>query len=309
MKALIAILLSSCLASVAAAAPARPPIVGLSHVALFVHDLEKSRAFYKTLLGFAEPFSLTNQDGSLHLTWIKINDHQTIELFPEKEAGSDRLNHLSFETTDALAMRDYLASKNITVPDKVGKGRIGNLNFNLSDSDGHTVEIVQYAPDGWTRREQGKYLPDTRISTRMMHAGILVGNLDKALAFYNDIFAAKEFWRGAKGSNALSWVNVKLPETPDYVEFMLYSELPPPSDRGKQHHICLEVADTLKTKALLDQRASRIGYSRPIEIATGVNRKRQINLWDPDGTRIELMEPRTVDGIPALSSTAPPPRP
>ena len=82
-------------------------------------------------------------------------------------------------------MRDYLASRNIKVPDKVGKGRIGNLNFNITDSDGHTVEIVQYAPpDGWTLREQGKYLPDTRISTRMLHAGILVGNLEKALAFY-----------------------------------------------------------------------------------------------------------------------------
>lgn len=228
MKALLPFLLACCLASLAAAAPARPPIVGLSHVALFVHDIEKSRAFYKTFLGFDEPFSLTNQGGTLHLTWIKINDHQTIELFPEKEAGSDRLNHISFETTDAPAMRDYLAAKNVKVPDKVGKGRIGNLNFNISDSDGHTVEIVQYAPDGWTLREQGNYLPDTRISTRMMHVGILVGNLEKALSFYGDIFAAKEFWRGAKSGNTLSWVNVKLPETADYVEFMLYPEFPPP---------------------------------------------------------------------------------
>ena len=280
----------------------------LSHVALYVHDIEKSRAFYKTLLGFDEPFSLTNHDGTLHLTWIKINDHQTLELFPEKEAGSDRLNHISFETTDAAGMRDYLASKNVKVPDTVGKGRIGNLNFNISDADGHTVEIVQYAPDGWTLREQGKYLPDTRISTRMIHAGILVGNLDKALAFYKDIFAAKEFWRGSKGGDILSWVNVKLPETTDYVEFMLYSELPPPTERGKQHHVCLVVDDAGKTKALLEQRAPRIGYTRPIEIATGVNRKRQINLWDPDGTRIELMEPKTVDGTPAVSSTAPPPK-
>ena len=45
-----------------------------------------------------------------------------------------------------------------------------------------------------------------------------------------------------------------------------------------------------------------------MEIATGVNHKRQLNLWDPDGTRVELMEPRTVDGFPAPSSTAPPPR-
>jgi hypothetical protein len=46
-----------------------------------------------------------------------------------------------------------------------------------------------------------------------------------------------------------------------------------------------------------------------MDIQTGVNRKRQLNLYDPDGTRVELMEPRTVDGTQAPPSTAPPPRP
>ena len=40
-----------------------------------------------------------------------------------------------------------------------------------------------------------------------------------------------------------------------------------------------------------------------------MNSKRQINLYDPDGTRIELMEPNTVDGKPAPDSTAPVPHP
>jgi hypothetical protein len=57
----------------------------------------------------------------------------------------------------------------------------------------------------------------------------------------------------------------------------------------------------------LKQRAAETGYTRAIAIQTGVNRKRQINLYDPDGTRIELMEANTVDGKPAPSSTAPPP--
>jgi lactoylglutathione lyase len=45
-----------------------------------------------------------------------------------------------------------------------------------------------------------------------------------------------------------------------------------------------------------------------MEIKTGINRKRQLNLYDPDGTRIELMEGRTVDGKPTPPSSAPPPR-
>src|SRR4051794_3447085 len=40
----------------------RPTIVGLSHIALYVHDVEKSRDFYKKFLGFDEPFSLNNAD-------------------------------------------------------------------------------------------------------------------------------------------------------------------------------------------------------------------------------------------------------
>src|SRR4051812_19990155 len=83
-----------------AAEPQRPHITGVAHVALFVHDLEKSRAFYKELLGFGEPFSLPNTNGGVHLTFIKINDRQYLELFPEREIGSDRLNHISIETDD-----------------------------------------------------------------------------------------------------------------------------------------------------------------------------------------------------------------
>ena len=105
--------------------PMRPKIVGLSHIALYVHDIERSRAFYKDLLGFDEPFSLKRDDGSLHLTWIKINDQQTIELFPEKEAKSDRLYHIAVETDDAVAMRNYLASRGVAVPEKVNTGKIG----------------------------------------------------------------------------------------------------------------------------------------------------------------------------------------
>jgi lactoylglutathione lyase len=128
------------------------------------------------------------------------------------------------------------------------------------------------------------------------------------MSFYCGVLGGKETWRGSRDSKQLSWVNVKFPETEDYVEFMLYSELPAPDKRGKQHHLCLVVPDVEKAKALLEPRAARIGYMRSMDIATGVNRKRQLNVWDPDGTRVELMEPRTVDGLPAASSTAPPPK-
>src|SRR5215475_14045242 len=155
MKLPYAFLLFLALPLLAADEFPRPHIVGLSHMALYVHDMDKSRAFYKSFLGFDEPYSLTNKDGALHLTWIKINDRQSIELFPEKEANSDRLYHVAIETTDATAMRDYLAARGVTVPEKVGKGKIGNLNYFIADPDQHNVEVVQYAPDGWTMLNRG----------------------------------------------------------------------------------------------------------------------------------------------------------
>lgn len=288
--------------------PQRPRITGISHVALYVHDMNKTLAFYKDFLGFEQPYSLTNKDGSLHLTWIKINDRQSLELFPETEAGSDRLYHVALETDDAIGMRNYLAAHGVTVPDKVGKGKIGNLNYFIHDPDGHIVEIVQYMPDGWTMLNQGKFMPDTRISTNMPHAGILVGDLDKAKSFYEGVMGFHEIWRGAKNPAVLSWVHEQIPDGKGFFEFMLYSDLPDPDKRGKYHHFCLEVPDIEKAKAILEARAPLIGYDKPMEIQIGVNRKRQLNLYDPDGTRVELMELRTIDGKPAPPSTAPPPQ-
>ena len=81
--------------------PKRPRVLGVAHIALYVSDIEKSRAFYKDFLGFSEPFRLDKPDGSLSLTFIKVNERQYIELFPGLKAGADRLNHISIQTDDA----------------------------------------------------------------------------------------------------------------------------------------------------------------------------------------------------------------
>ena len=296
-------------ASVAAAqVPPRPRITGVAHIALFVSDIEKARAFYKDLLGFSEPFRLDNPDGSLSLTFIKINDRQYIELFPEREPGTDRLNHISIEVDNAEAMRRYLAAHGVAAPETVPKGRIRNSNFNVKDPDGHTVEIVQYEPDGWSMREKGKHMSADRVSTRMLHVGILVGALEPAMKFYRDILGFREIWRGSRDGKTLDWVNMQVPDGEDYIEFMLYRELPAPTARGTAHHIALEVPDMAQTLKALEAKPARKGYTRPLEVRTGINRKRQLNLFDPDGTRSELMEPKTVDGVPAQSATAQPPR-
>ena len=311
MKRLIicAGLLGLIVAGIAAATQKRPKILGVAHMAVFVSDVEKARGFYRDWLGFQEPYDLKNADGSLSLTFFKINENQYIEVFPGLKPEQDRLNHISFYTDDAEGLRKYLAAKGWQTPAKVNQVRIGNTSFNVKDPDGHTVEFTQYEPTGWTRQAQGKFMSDARISTRMMHVGIIVGDALASMKFYTNLLGLKEFWRGnARNTDTVSWINMRLPDSDDYIEYMLYSQLPAPTQRGSQHHICLEVPDIEKAIAKLEANPYRKTYTRTLEIRTGVNQRRQLNLFDPDGTRIELMEPRTVTGQPPPSSTSPLPR-
>jgi catechol 2,3-dioxygenase-like lactoylglutathione lyase family enzyme len=103
--------------------PSRPRILGVAHIAIFAHDFEKSRAFYRDFFGFEEPYSIKNPDGSPSMTFFKVNERQYIELSPERQPNTDRLSHISIETDNAEAMRVYLASQGIKVPDRVPKGR------------------------------------------------------------------------------------------------------------------------------------------------------------------------------------------
>jgi catechol 2,3-dioxygenase-like lactoylglutathione lyase family enzyme len=287
----------------------RPRITGVAHAAFYVKNIDQARAFYKSFLGFAEPYSLKKSNSEeLAMIFIKINDRQLIELFPEKSPETDRLYHFAIETDDAEGMRQYLSSRGYKVPEKTPTGRTGNLNYFVTDPNGMVCEIVQYTPEGFTLKNLGKDLPDTRISKHMSHAGIQVANLDSAMKFYRDVLGFKEIWRGSSDGKTLSWVNMKVPDGDDYIEFMLYDKEPSQDRKGTMNHICLVVDDVAGAGKILKSRILPEGCKLPTDMKTGINRKRQINYYDPDGTRVEIMEPKTVDGLPVPSSDAPAPK-
>jgi lactoylglutathione lyase len=319
MKLITTVLLAASVATALGQAtpgtvPKRPKITGISHAAFFVSDMAKARAFYEDFLGFQSPFSIPRKDPTQHLVWIKINDRQSVELFPGSEVApdADRLYHIAIEVDDADAMLAYLRAKGVAgLPPAATSpvGKIGNKNFTIKDPNGNGVEIVQYMPDGWTRREAGKFLPDTRISKRMSHVGVMVGEFDASMKFYGELLGFREIWRGSSGGKTLNWVNMQVPDGDDYVEFMLYEKYPTTDRLRTMHHICLEVPDVEKAGALLASRPYPSGSKPPTEMKAGVNGKRQINYYDIDGTRVEIMEPATHDGKPRPPATAPPPVP
>ena len=55
---------------------------------------------------------------------------------------------------------------------------------------------------------------------------------------------------------------------------------------------------------MLATRTYPAGSKPPTPMKAGVNGKRQINYYDGDGTRVEIMEPNTHDGKPRPPSTA-----
>src|SRR5437660_1454589 len=79
-----------------------------------------AREFWEGFLGYQSPFSIPRKNPNEQLVWIKINDRQTIELFPGSEVTpeTDRLYHIAVEVDDAEAMRVYLQSKGVEVPPK-----------------------------------------------------------------------------------------------------------------------------------------------------------------------------------------------
>jgi lactoylglutathione lyase len=218
------------------------------------------------------------------------------------------MSHICFTVDDIEAMRTYLRSKGFDVkPGTGGKTRTGDYAFEIKDPDGTLVEFVQSLPDGMETKAAGKFAPPTRISTQIYHVGFLVGNSEKSMDFYGKILGFQETWRGGANPEELSWINMRVPDGTDYVEFMLYRKLP--DTFGTKNHVSLLVPDVQKAVDDLEVRPAFKSYGKDLKIAVGVNQKRQVNLYDPDGTRVELMEANTVTGKPTPSSTAPPPPP
>jgi catechol 2,3-dioxygenase-like lactoylglutathione lyase family enzyme len=275
----------------------RPRIVGMPHVDFRVHDIEASRHFYKDFLGYSEPFDI-KADGKLVMAFIKINDRQYIELSPETSPNEPRFVHLALETDDAEGLRKYVKSKGYKGSDKeASRGRIRNIGTGLEDPDGNRIDVTQYTPDGESMKDVGKDMSDKRISTRMLHVGFYVSKPETE-RYYKDILGFREFWRGSADGTTLSYVNLMVPEGSDYVEFIL-GPPPTPERYGTVYHIALEVPDMDAAIAKLNGNPARKDYKKEIVAKVGKNHKKQCNLFDPDGMRVELMEDHTVDGMPS----------
>ena len=265
----------------AQASAERPRITGAAHMAYYVSDPQKARAWYEDFLGFEEAFSLKNPDGSDHVVFIKINDRQFIELFVEAPTKHGFLHDAGFETADASAVRTLFASLGVKVPAAVSKDLAGNRSFSVTDPFGFAIEIVQYEPDSRTGVGKGNHMPANRIATHIDHLGLLIGDREAAAKYYHDVFGFASEGDGSKQ---------RIGDGPDRFE-LGFERKPPSIDRFHvKNHICLSVPDVPKIAEML--RAKPVAKNfREIETHVLDNGKHVAELYDPDGNRVELMEP------------------
>ena len=283
-------ILVSLLALVACANAADPlPISGLAHVGFRVSDLEKARAFYTGVLGYHEAYDLKDSGGRVAMAFFKINDTQCIEISPGLQADQViRFTHVAFSTPNIEELRKMMEARGL-MPGNIQTGSDGNRNFGMLDPERNFLEFVQYMPGSMLSVTRGKYLQG-RISRHLYHTGIAVTSADTAMAFYRDKLGFVEFWRGGPTEGKTAWINLRTPGSRgDYVELMLYSGTPTREQYGSMHHICLEVPDIQEgRKTALSRHYSDTNFQAKV----GHNKKWQLNLFDPDGTRTELMEPK-----------------
>jgi hypothetical protein len=169
-----------------ASAQNAPPFNGIAHVAIRVHDLATSVAFYQKL-GFEQAFDL-RKDNVPYESFIKINDHQFIELYPVTEKNPDvGFLHLCFEGVDLNAIYDDYSTHGLT-PTPVRKAGAGNLLFTmagpLQPSGPQNIEYTQYMPGSLHSNDQGKHLGPDRVADKLIAVALAMKDTAAARDFY-----------------------------------------------------------------------------------------------------------------------------
>jgi lactoylglutathione lyase len=267
-----------------AATAQRPPIVGAAKFAAKTNDLGAERTFFGSVLGFGEAFA------SEKLVSFKVNDHQYIEISPDLQSETeDRVSFIAFETTDVRGLREFLLSRGVTAPE-VRAGDDGNPSFIVQDPDGHAVGFVQYVPGSREGKKFGKALSNERVSQHIAHVGLSVRNRDAADRFYRDILGFRLMWQGGPTDDRIVYVCMRVPNGADWLEYMLGDQPRTPKALGGAHHLSLTVPSIEAGYRTVKER----GYSPPREPTIGRNGMWQVNLYDHNLTRVELMEPKPV---------------
>lgn len=186
-----------------------PGILRLSHVALRASDVERSVAFYRDVLGFAEASRLRYGDGALMLVNMRVSETQWIELFDASRLppGGDPIHQIAFAVEDGERLREFFRARGKDVPDRCPKGQMGNAYLIVRDPNGYDLEFVHYLPEAWPLRDPTGHLPPGRVSHRIADIGLVLRDPGAAEHFYRNelglVESADGTWSLAHGEMLL----------------------------------------------------------------------------------------------------------
>ena len=283
---LLSLLLSS--APLWAQSPStRPAITGISHLAVYASDAAAAEHFYVHDLGAAKGADPESAAGARYY----FSPTQFVEVLPlPANAGINRLDHTAYNTPDADGLRRYMGAHGVTVPAAVEKGTDGSRWFAVKDPEGNKVEFVQPGHPSIKQTAEGP------ISKRIIHVGFLVHSRDAEDGFYKKVLGFKPYWYGGMKEGHTDWISQQTPDGHDWLEYMMTDapkdgsgmQAVSQSQLGVMDHFSLGV-EKMDNSVKLLQAGNRVSakHSGP---QIGKDGKWQYNLFDPDGTRVELME-------------------
>jgi catechol 2,3-dioxygenase-like lactoylglutathione lyase family enzyme len=256
--------------------PQRPRIFGIAEVQIFSSNASASHDFYSRILGTAKiPCDWCE---SIPGNAFSLNASQIVELRPAPSpAPSNLIAEIVFLTDSIPALRKYLQFHKIAiVADDNDKERL-----TLTDPEGQRLAFVQ------RRKFAPRDLPDSNSGLQMIHAGFVVHDRAAQDRFYKDILGFRLYWHGGMQAGADDWVDMQVPDGTQWIEYMLNV----PSDAnqhtlGVMDHMAIGVPD-IRAAYL---RLVANGWKPTEQPKIGRDGKWQLNLYDPDDTRVEFME-------------------
>jgi catechol 2,3-dioxygenase-like lactoylglutathione lyase family enzyme len=281
-RASIAALATLVLASHADANETRPAITGISHIAVYDSDFAVVDDFYVHDLGAVKATDPENPAGVRY--YFSPTQFAEVLPLPKGWTSASRLDHVAYNTSDADALRRYIGAHGFAVPKRVKHGADGSKWFGLVDPEGNVVEFVQPPADPPS-------VPDNPLSAHIIHVGYVVHSREAEDKFYRDVLGFKPYWYGAMQDSAPpQWISQAVPDGHDWLEYMIATPdmKLDQNQLGILNHFSLGVPNMEKAVSLIwdDRLSPRNDGAAKI----GRDGKWQFNLYDPDGTRVELME-------------------
>jgi catechol 2,3-dioxygenase-like lactoylglutathione lyase family enzyme len=269
-----------------AAGQNRPAITGISHMCVYASDANASENFYVHILGAMKGSDPQDAKGTRYY----FSPTQFVEVLPlPAEHTLSRMSCVAFNTANADALLQYLRAHKADHGAELRTGSDGSHWFSTQDPEGNVVQFIQ---PGRTPAMAPGARP---IGTRIIHVGYLVHSKEVEDHFYKEILGFRPYWFGAMQPDHTDWVSQQVPDGHDWLEYMLVGDgsdtpLARVDQRtlGVLNHFSIGVHNMEQAVTTLtgeDRLSPR--HDGP---QMGKDGKWQANLYDPDGTRVELME-------------------